>query len=548
MAVRVDDDGEQVVAPLTVRDVLGFEVLAGAVVLAGEAGLDREISGANIVEVPEVSSWLRGGELLFTTGYPWRDDPRRLSELLADLGRVGAAGLLVKLGRYVNEVPVEALSVADRLGLPLVRIPPDVPYMDVIEPLYRRLSSQRLWVLERSLRAQELFASLALTEQSVERLVAMLASQTGGRAYVIDTVEGSVSVASAGGAARTAPIEALAPEDRTVVAPFLEPTTTRGQVRVVASAPLTLAAPLVVGRFVQGTVLLVQDGPALDGFAELALTHAAEALSFLLMRRTAIAEGRREAGGLFLASLMSESLSNEEGAERALSLGLRLTRPCVAFVVATAGARSPEDPALLRLVDAGLVGIPHAIGTIGEGELLVLAQSSEGTAAGSSDDVDERIRRLSARAELGALVVGCGSSRPGLDGVRRSRSEAIIAYQVARRTKTEGLLRFEDLGVERMLAQIPPTEEVRDYVASTIGPLEDDPDLLLTLQVFLEQGGNKVATAARIPLHRSSLMYRLDKISNRLGVDVNDPERRLELWLALRLRRMLGVGRSPDGA
>jgi DNA-binding PucR family transcriptional regulator len=202
---------------------------------------------------------------------------------------------------------------------------------------------------------------------------------------------------------------------------------------------------------------------------------------------------------------------------------------------------------LLRLVEAALVGIPHAIGTAGDEELLVLAQSSDASGASTPDDVDERIDRLSERAELGALVVGRGSARPGVEGVRRSRSEALIAYRVARRTGTEGLLRFENLGVERMLAQIPPSDEVRDYVASTIGPLEDDPELLATLQTFLEQGGNKVATAARIPLHRSSLMYRLNKISDKLGVDVNDPERRLELWLALRLRRMLGVVREPGG-
>jgi DNA-binding PucR family transcriptional regulator len=80
----------------------------------------------------------------------------------------------------------------------------------------------------------------------------------------------------------------------------------------------------------------------------------------------------------------------------------------------------------------------------------------------------------------------------------------------------------------------------------TVGALDAEPELLETLETFLEHGGNKVATAAAIPLHRSSLAYRLEKISNRLGVDLDVPETRLELWIALRLRRIFTLANEQD--
>jgi DNA-binding PucR family transcriptional regulator len=139
------------------------------------------------------------------------------------------------------------------------------------------------------------------------------------------------------------------------------------------------------------------------------------------------------------------------------------------------------------------------------------------------------------------VLVGSGSALPGLEGVRRSRSEATIAYRTAERIGgTAGLVRFADLGVERLLAQIPATQETHEYVTRMLGPVASDPQLLRTLEVFLERGGNKVAAAAAIPLHRSSLMYRLDKISRLLDIDLHEPERFLELWLAIRLRRIIG--------
>ena len=45
----------------------------------------------------------------------------------------------------------------------------------------------------------------------------------------------------------------------------------------------------------------------------------------------------------------------------------------------------------------------------------------------------------------------------------------------------------------------------------------------------------------KLPLHRSSLEYRLEKIAKMLGVDLTLPERQLELWLALRLRQVCAL-------
>jgi PucR family transcriptional regulator, purine catabolism regulatory protein len=176
--------------PPTVAEILELEALAGGEVLAGTSGLDREVTGANIVEVPDVYRWLRGGEILFTAGYAWREDPRALVEVLHQLDDIGVSALGVKLSRYLKEVPDEVVAAADEIGLPLIKIPPDVPYREVIEPLYRRLTTRRLWLLERSTHAQELFVSLCLDEQSIDKVASALAKEVGNPVYVVDMVNG----------------------------------------------------------------------------------------------------------------------------------------------------------------------------------------------------------------------------------------------------------------------------------------------------------------------------------------------------------------------
>lgn len=57
--------------------------------LAGEAGLDNAITCVDCMEVPNIESWLRSGELLITTGYALRDD--EIAAVLSKLLQMPAA-------------------------------------------------------------------------------------------------------------------------------------------------------------------------------------------------------------------------------------------------------------------------------------------------------------------------------------------------------------------------------------------------------------------------------------------------------------------------
>jgi DNA-binding PucR family transcriptional regulator len=69
-----------------------------------------------------------------------------------------------------------------------------------------------------------------------------------------------------------------------------------------------------------------------------------------------------------------------------------------------------------------------------------------------------------------------------------------------------------------------------------IGLLEQDrDDLIHTLDVYLANGGDARRTARELHLHRSTLYYRLDKITEAIGGDLSDGETRFELMLSIRL-------------
>ena len=148
---------------LPVRALVHLPSLRGTRVLAGTDGLDREVRRVNVMEVPDILPWVKPHELLLTTWFPLRAvggirDEAALCKLVADLDDRRLAAIAIKLGRYIDEVPPAVLSVADRIGMPILRVPDGVAFDDVITDVFTELLDRQSGALSR---ADELHRALA---------------------------------------------------------------------------------------------------------------------------------------------------------------------------------------------------------------------------------------------------------------------------------------------------------------------------------------------------------------------------------------------------
>jgi DNA-binding PucR family transcriptional regulator len=111
--------------------------------------------------------------------------------------------------------------------------------------------------------------------------------------------------------------------------------------------------------------------------------------------------------------------------------------------------------------------------------------------------------------------------------------------------------RFGDLGLYRILDRTGDSSEVRAFVMEWLGALlsydrEKGADLVITLTQYLDCGGNYDATAKSLNIHRSTLRYRLGRIRDISGRDLQDVEDRLNLHLATRIVRITGAPLLPE--
>ncbi|CRZ18250.1 transcriptional regulatory protein [Mycolicibacterium neworleansense] len=176
----------------------------------------------------------------------------------------------------------------------------------------------------------------------------------------------------------------------------------------------------------------------------------------------------------------------------------------------TAAVIWSEDPA------GDLSGLDRAAEAFGQDcgdprPLSVLASTATRWvwAAGSPGVQDGFPALIRAAAEWDGVRIAVGPAADGLDGFRRSHFDAITTQQMmARLHSTQQIARFADVELVALITAEP--DRATDFISHNLGAFETaDTELQETVRVFVNEQCNASRAAARLYLHRNTLLRRL---------------------------------------
>jgi purine catabolism regulator len=535
---------------LSVGEVLGVSTLAGARLLGGASGLDRRIvQRLNVMEVPDILAWVKPHELLLTTGYPLRNTPQSLDRLVADLDERGLAALAIKLGRYLDDLPEEMVEQADRLGFPLILLPNDVGFDDILNQVLTDILNRQA-------------ATLARTEE-VHRALVQIVLGGGGLQEVADEVAGVLETAVLAVDADGRPLAAAGPDNE--IAACLDE---GGRVSARPGYGVSgtrAVVPVVAGGFDHGRIIAFSTRGTLRESDIGILERVATVAALVITKQQAVAAveskyradflrdvltGRAGDGdrvvahcvgfgwdfdreiAVVVAELDPEAKRGEPRADEPRGRGgdERLVQDRLAAAWATAVRRRDPGAAVAAFSHevVAVVGVPS------EGELSALVKDAT---AAFADHAGGR----------GGFSTGVSRTVTTPAELPDAYDQAVKAVRVGRQLHGLGAVaHFDQLGVYRLLSLVPDTQELRAFVRETLGELagDSDPeaiDLRRTLQVLLETNLNVAETARRLHFHYNTLRYRIGKLERLLGPFTEDAHLRLNLTLALHVLRMRGI-------
>src|SRR5713101_1687574 len=321
-AKRVEAEAEE--PKPTVREVMRSG-LASAKLIAGADGLDRQVEWVRLMETPEIQP--RPGDLMFTSGFPIKDDVDAQIRLVGRIADSGGAGLVVRPLPYLRKIPPEMVTEADRLKVPLFTIPPDVQFVDLMTPLLERIINAEHWRLKRSLDIHRRFTELVLDGKGVNEICRTLAELLESAVTIEDA--SFHLLAHAGGAGdphRKETIQRQGTPQRVLFDPQVqrmlrEVEATRGPVKVpafphVGMSRERLIAPILAANQVLGYISVLDHPPHNEELAFMAIEQAALVLALAIAKERELAEVEGRVRGEFLEDLLHGTYGDEAAAQR----------------------------------------------------------------------------------------------------------------------------------------------------------------------------------------------------------------------------------------
>lgn len=306
-----------------------------------------------------------------------------------------------------------------------------------------------------------------------------------------------------------------------------------------------LVAPITVGGMARGYLSLIGSTGKLDALDSLVVEQGALVCAVEMSRTKAVREAEKRLKGDLLNALLQESLSPHDAQLWAQTMGLNLSEAQVAMRFAWMGATSPSRRRLETLVNGEVsrLNLKVIVNPMGS-EIVCFCQVPNGLS-----QPDMAIEFAQAVMDQGAreypetlILCGLGTPSRSISEWRTSFRQAGQALELSRRFRERKPLYFPDLSIYRLLIQLENSPELIAFQEEMLGALlasEGARELIHTLQVYFAHNGNLSQAAEALFVHRNTLIYRMERIANLTGANLDDPEIRLAMQLALHIYRMM---------
>lgn len=489
-------------------------------VLAGGAGLGREIAWAHICELPDPREWLGEGELLMTVGYPIPAEPGEQGMFVERLARAGIGGILICDQAFAPAISEEMLAAAETHSLPVLLTAYEVPFTTISRTVGE---ANRSAEHARLLQVLSVYETVRLAMESsssadlFERLGGMLECDF----FVLDSHSGNSLLADQ----REVPAElsaALAEE----MARRSEP---MPAILRLTSSPGSAAAFLVPASRPAALVAAARG----EEMPDLSVLHHVTSVATLEVEKlVAEYERRRRLGSELLAGMVDGRVSADSAAH--LLSERKISEETAILACCTGEGRTGEHSDLHVRLE--LRGVPHLL--LRRAPLLtaLIPDTPDSVSAfreeidssfpiGLSDPIGNVSRAPDAHREAQWALRDAQSS--GEPTARYGQNSALSPFLPRNLSEAES-------AVQQLLGDLIEYDETHDS------------RLVESLRTFLEHNRSWRKAAESLCIHKQTLVYRMRRTTEITGRRLDHTQDVAELWLALQAAEASGLDYESD--
>lgn len=523
---------------MNISMALDDTVLRKARVVAGEGGIDAEITWVHIVDHPDIAAWVERGHLLLSTGYNWPGDDASQRALIRSLAARGLAGVVLAVPKFLARFPDASIEEANQVGLPLLEIDWEVPFRTITEEIHASIIRDQSELIQRSDEIHRALTHAALTANTLSDLAVSLAGLLNRSVNFVDPDGLTLGTSEA----RSAAVDVGERErsymrllhNRIIlrrIQDSVSPILIDPQPEV--DVPRRLGCPIRI-RGEIAAIVFVDEGDEALGELDIRATEHASIIGALHLAHMHALHLQEERLGYALVGTLLEGKFEEtpSALERARLSGWDPAgsyRVCLVLL---------DEP--LPLSREGFLRRERWVDRLRkylegvEQSPLVLVSLNQITFFLASHLEPEPLWRV-----LGSRGAALAVSREhsGVAGMAKGGEDVQSLLPLLKPGKVH---HFHEVMFPRALMGDAGARAL--FVESRLGPLLADKKgeaLMETVEALCAEGFQLANTARRLSVHISTLRYRVERIESMLGTTLESQECRFEIQVAVALYKIM---------
>lgn len=543
---------------LKVIDLLAMEPMKDAEVLSGNKYIQNVIEGVTIMEGPDIANWIKGGEVILTSLYSIQNfNEKEQIDFIGKLAQKRVSALIIK--KHSGGISDQLLEAGESNGMPIIQLPQEVPFVDVMYPIMGELFNKQVTKLQYYKEIHDRFTALSLADKGLEKIIHTLEELIGNPVALFDRnfrcivstypeLEKFEMIEKVHFYEQTSGIKF--PHYRQIVK-YPELDNIKGHQIVV---------PIEALNHNKMYLLIGEINKSLGELDLIAVENAATSLSLELVKQFAVAEVEKKYKNDLIEELISGKIQSIQAVyEKANVIGWDFSG---AFTAVLFKINRQTDDMLKQkgdLSDRSQFLVHEAIhhylpnGIISnKSNFFIVLWKVEKACKNDTDWIDDIKKTARTIQEVIKkqlkdidVQVGIGCAVSDISEIPQSYREAHDALDLGETLNgLASITAFSELGIFRLLRHVNDSSALLQFIPKSLKELLDyqqanQADLLETLQTFLECNQNAAQTAKLLFVHYKTVVYRLERIKEITGMDFDDAEEMLSVRVGLKIYELL---------
>lgn len=501
---------------MRIKDIMLLQQFKNAKILAGHDLMEKEVTGATIVDAPDGFSWIERGNFILTTGFPFLSNEKSLDEtlknLIVTLSEKGVSGLGIKIGRHIPSISLDVRNFAEQYEIVIIELDNHIAWADMIIPIVNHINNEQRLELEKVKNIYEEFQYFLLAQSDFQQLPLLIDKLTSNKATIylhsIDKFYSSFE---------------LTPMYEEITSNIIHMIKTKNLTKgSFQGLPIQVyVKPIYDNRHLEGCIILWECEDIRAPWKKVAISQATAILLTELQKIKSIISLSQQNRSSFLLDLFHGKFNSTEEiirVSREVNWDLSHHPYRLLLIELKFPDYNKQDTLILTSQFIFLLE-KYTLTKVGFDSNNYLVMLLDTTSEINVEFICKKVDFLLAKYNVHNTYFGGFGRVYPLHSIVKSYNEALISLHVAQAKKNllSKVVSFEHLNFERILFSNQPIKEASFLQQEYLMPLKEfdekkTAELYNTLKVFILNNADFNKTAEQLFVHKNTVRYRLSLI------------------------------------